>query len=303
MNARARLLPFALLFLSEAALAHITVVATLPDLAALAKEVGGEHATVSALANPREDPHYVDPRPSHIVTLNRADLLVLNGLSLEKPWLDPLLVQARNPRIQVGAPGYLDASTVITSLYVPSGPVDRSMGDVHPGGNPHFLFDPRRAAEIAIALGGRMAALDPKNADAYRGRASAYATKLRTFADEKARRFRALPPEKRRVVSYHESLVYLYDWLGLEAIATVEPKPGIPPDPAHVARVLSLMKKRGARAIVQEEFYPTQTSKTLARLAEAELVVLPGGTRVKGGERYHDHLEQITEALHAALAR
>lgn len=292
-----------LLLAPGAALAKLHVVATLPDLAAIATKVAGERADVHALASPRQDPHFVDPKPSLVLELSRADVVIVNGLQLEDAWLKPLLTQARNPKIQPGARGYLDASTLVDLLEVPTGKIDRSMGDVHPGGNPHYLFDPRRGAKVALGVAERLASVDPAHADEYQRRAQAYAQRLEAFAREQAARFGSLPKEQRDVVSYHRSLVYLFDWLGLDEAATLEPRPGIAPDPGHVARVLGLMKQREVRAIVQEEFYPTSTSKTLARLTKAELVVLHGGTRFLEGETYEQHLQHIAEDLHAALAR
>lgn len=143
--------------------AKVKVVATLPDLAALTTAVGGDLVEVRALASPDEDPHYVDPRPDFILALNRADMVVLNGMQLEASWLNPLLVQARNGKVQSGAPGHVDASTVVQALEVPA-TVDRAQGDVHPGGNPHFLFDPRAARPVATLIGQRLAAIDPPNA-------------------------------------------------------------------------------------------------------------------------------------------
>jgi len=238
-----------------------------------------------------------------VLVLARADLLLLNGLQLEQSWLAPLLTQSRNPRIQVGAAGYLDASTTVQRIEVPAGAIDRAMGDVHPGGNPHFLFDARQAARVARALGDRLAALDAEHAAGYRARATAFAARLETLAAQQAARFGALPAAKRQVVSYHRSLSYLYDWLGLTEVITVEPKPGVPPDPAHVARVLKTMKAEQLRVIVQEAFYPQRTSTTLAKLAGGTVVVLPGGADAKKGQSYEAHLHEITEALYAAISR
>lgn len=301
--ARLALFSLPLLLAPSAALAKLKVVATLPSLAAIADEIGGSHVEVRALASPHQDPHAVDPRPSLVVDLSRADLLLVNGLSLEGPWLDPLVLQSRNARIAKGGAGYLDASTVVERRGVPSGPVDRSMGDVHPGGNPHFLFDPRQGARVAEAIAQKLGSLDEKNAPEYARRGAVLASRLRAYAEEERARFARLPAEKRKVVSYHESLVYLYDWLGLDAVATVEPRPGIPPDPAHVARVLQTMKAARARVVVQEAYYPTSTSSTLARLAGGALVTLEGGARFADGQRYLDHLKHNAEALHAALSR
>lgn len=285
-----------------AAEAKLDVVATLPDLAAIAAAVGGDRVEVTALAPPSQDPHFIDPRPSLMLPLNRADLVVVNGLDLETGWLAPLLVGARNAAIQPGAPGYFDASRHVERLEVPAGKVDRSQGDVHPGGNPHYLLDPRAAARVARALGAHMGRLDAEHAADYARDAEAFAAGLEKLAAAEAARFRKLPPERRRVVPYHRSMPYLLAWLGLEAVIHVEPRPGIPPNPAHVARVLKTMKARGVRVILQEEYYPRKTSETLARLAGAKLVVIPGGARFEEGETYPERIRKVAAELYDALA-
>ncbi len=292
-----------LLLLPLAAVAELRVVATLPDLAALATEVGGADVTVTCLARATEDPHYVDPRPSLLVPLSRADLIVLNGLELEVGWLPPLVVNARNERIRVGSSGYFDASRYLPQLLEVPSRVDRAEGDIHPGGNPHYLYDPRAMATVAYALGAKMAELDPPRADAYKRRADTFATAALAFVVEQSTRFRRLPTERRRVVPYHKSMVYLLDWLGLTAVQHVEPLPGVPPSPGHVAKVLQTMRASGVRVIIQEPYYPRQTSEQLARLAGGEVAVLPGGTAIDHRERYLDHLRHLADDLHAALAR
>lgn len=281
--------------------AELSVVATTPDLAAIAQAVGGDLVEVEALAVETQDPHYVDARPNLVLPLSRADLLVVNGLELEVGWLPALLSNARNGGIQPGGDGYFDASSVVAKLDVRT--ADRAMGDIHPGGNPHFTHDPRAAATIAIALGESMARLDPEHAADYEAAAATFAKKLRYIAERERRRFAAIPAERRRVVAYHGSLVYLMDWLGLEQIQTVEPKPGIPPDPAHVARVLEAMKGQGARLILQEPYYPAKTSETLARLSGGELVVIPGGCEFRRGEGYLKRVMRTAKVIHDALAR
>lgn len=282
--------------------AKLKIVATLPDLGAIAREIGGAHADVTVLASATEDPHYVDPKPSLILPLNRADVLILNGLELEIGWLPPLLVNARNSKIQQGGQGYFDASAFAHRMEVPKTRIDRSMGDIHPGGNPHFTFDPRQAACIGEALGSRLAALAPEHAAAFGANAQRFAHDLRTLAEAEATRFRALPKERRHIISYHQSLVYLLDWLGIHEVSAIEPRPGIPPDPAQVAKVLKLIRTYSIRAIIQEEHYPRRTSQTLAKLGKVKLLVIPTATRFKKGERYIDHLKAISKELYDALA-
>jgi zinc/manganese transport system substrate-binding protein len=301
MNLRTIFAALLVLATARPALAKLDVVATVPDLGAIARAVGGDLVNVTTLVDPGQDPHYVDARPNLLLPLNKARLLVVNSLELEVGWLPPMLVSARNARIQPGADGHFDASTVVDRLEVPAGNIDRSQGDIHPGGNPHYGLDPRAGRKVALALGQRLGQLDPGNAPAYAANAQKLAQQLDALAQAQATRFRALPAEKRRVVPYHRSLPYLLDWLGLEAVAHVEPRPGIQPDPAHVSGVMKVMKAQGVRVILQEEYYPRKTSETLARLAGARLVVLPGGTRP--GQTYPEHLLEIAEGIHAAISQ
>jgi zinc/manganese transport system substrate-binding protein len=280
----------------------VRVVATLPTLGSLVREIGGDRVGVEVLAAPGEDPHFVDPRPNLILSLNRADALVINGLELEAGWLPPLLQSARNGGIQVGSPGYLDASSVISRLDVPGGPVDRAQGDIHPGGNPHFLFEPESMSRIATAMAGLLSRVDPSGATIYAARGRELETRLNAAGREAAARVAALPPANRQVVAYHKSLTYLYRWLGLTEVTTIEPRPGIPPDPGHVAKVLSTMKTTGAKVILQEVFYPRSTSETLARLTGARLVVLPSGSEFDKGESVSDHVKEIADLVIRALS-
>lgn len=287
------------------ALAHaeVRVVASLADYGAMVREVGGDRVKVDVLAPHSVDPHYVDPRPNLIVTLNKADLLVVNGLELEAAWLDPLVRQARNPKINPGEQGHLVAADYAVLIDVPTGKIDRAEGDIHPGGNPHFYCDPTSAIAISNAIRDRLTVIDPAGAAVYRENAKRFTAALWKFAQAEALRFAKLPAEQRRVVSYHKSLAYILRWLQLEEVATIEPKPGIPPNPKHVAHVLSVMKNKHARIIVQEEFYPRKTSDTLAKLGVGEVVILPAASDFEHDEGYLHHLGEITEALYAALTK
>ena len=281
----------------------LKVVATLPDLAAIAAEVGGKLVDVEVLAASTEDPHYVDPRPSLLVSLNRADVLISNGLGLEVGWLPKLLTNARNSKIQASGSGYFDASRVVLSVDVPTGPVDRSMGDVHPGGNPHYTFDPRQVARVAAAFAEHLSRLDATNASSYRANADRFVSDLTEFAEIQRARFGQLKPEARRIVTYHRSLSHLLDWLLLDRTMSVEPRPGISPDPGHIAKVLEHIRSLAIRVILQEEHYPRRASQTLAKLASAEVVIMPTATRFAQGESYIAHMTHIVDALYAVLAR
>jgi zinc/manganese transport system substrate-binding protein len=302
MNPVRRLLLLLLTLLSTLAVcgsaaAQLRVVATTPDLAAIAGAVGGQRVKVTALALHSQDPHFVDARPHLALELARADLLLVVGAELEVGWLPPLLTGARNDRIQPGAPGYLDASTLVDLLEVPQGKVDRSQGDIHPSGSPHFLLDPRRAEKVAVGIGRRLSELDPAGRDAYLASTKAFVSELRTVRqtyEKKLQRLRGRP-----IVGYHRSLSYLADWLGLQVVDHLEPKPGIPPNPRHVAQVIELGKARKVAALVQEAWFGTGTSKVAADKMGAALVVIPGMTNFQAGQSYIKFIGAVVAKLDA----
>ncbi len=281
--------------------AAVRVVATLPALGAIAREIGGNFVQVDVLVSPRQDPHYADARPDLVLTLARADLLLVSGLQLEAGWLPPLQNQARNAAILSGGAGYFDASVGQTLLQRPEGKVDRAQGDIHPGGNPHFLVDPRAAAVVAQRLGAVLARLDPSHADQLQQQAVALAQRLRALAAAQTQRFAQLPLAKRQIVVYHDSLPYLADWLQLRVVATVEPKPGIAPNPQQVASVLQTLRTAKVGVIAQEEYYPKNTSQTLCGLAPARLVVLPGGPQP--GQNFAEFAKHAADLLYDGLSR
>ena len=285
-----------ILMIASPALATLKVVTTLPDYGALIRVLGGQHVQVRVLASPFEDPHYVEAKPSFIVALNRADLLITNGLEQEIGWLPPLLVQARNPKIQPGQAGFLEIARLITNrLDLPLGTIDRSMGDIHAGGNPHFYYDPVRMASILPTLTARLVHLDPEHKADFEKNLLTQQEKFTVFIKRLKTTFGGLSEQRRQVVVYHRSLSYLFETLGFKAVAYLEPKPGIPPTPSHVAKVLGLMKRRGIKTIIQEAHYPSKTGQTLAKLVGGKLIVIAGGT--KEGQTYLAHLEEITTQL------
>jgi zinc/manganese transport system substrate-binding protein len=287
-----------LLALPLRAEAKLTIVATLPDLAAIAQEIGGEQAKVTAMALPSQDPHFVDAKPSLALELSRADLLLLAGLDLEIGWLPVLVTGSRNARIQKGAAGWVDCSSFVEKLEVPTGPIDRSMGDIHPGGNPHYLFDPRRGLEVARGITDAMAVADPEQAESYRAGLARFEQNLQ--ADIARWETQAAPLDGLPVLTYHRSMVYLADWIGLNILDELEPKPGIPPKPSQLTDLLILAQRQGAQLILQESFYPSTTSQAVASKSGMELVVLPGGTDFAGGQGYREHLDELLGLVVAA---
>jgi zinc/manganese transport system substrate-binding protein len=287
--------------LAAAAPAHaaVEIVATVPDLASIAKEIGGAKVRVTALSLPSQDPHFVDAKPSLVLRLNRADLLIAVGLDLEVGWLPPLQTQARNRAIQRGGRGYLECASHVRVLDAVGAAADRAEGDVHPGGNPHYLYDPRQAVRCARAIGARLGALDPGNARHYRANLDAFVARLEAARRGWEQRLAAHRGEP--VISYHKSMTYLVAWLGLDEVTTLEPRPGIPPTSRHVASVIKVGKQRGVRVILQEGYYPDRTSTLVARKLGARVVKLPGGADVGRGETYLDHMERFVADLEAAL--
>ncbi|WP_338866983.1 metal ABC transporter substrate-binding protein [Myxococcus stipitatus] len=275
--------------------AAINVVTTLPDLAALTKAVGGDLVQVQSMALGSQDPHRVDAKPSLALALRNADLLISVGLDLEIGWLPNLQTGSRNPRIQVGNPGFLDASRFVRLLEVPTTKVDRSEGDVHPGGNPHYLYDPRQGAAVAQGIAERLAQLDSKNAATYRANATRFVAELdaaRVGWEKRLVGLKGVP-----VIAFHRTTPYLADWLGFEPIAFLEPKPGIPPNPSHVAQVLVQARQRKARMVLIESYYNDREAKMVANMIPAQVVVLHGGTDFRAGETYIQHINEMVGSL------
>ncbi len=208
-----------------------------------------------------------------MLVLNRADLLLHVGLELEIGWLPPLVLGSRNPKIQAGEPGNLDCSRAIPVLDVPTTKVDRSMGDIHPQGNPHYWLPPGNAKIIAREIAQRLAQIDPDGRAAYEKNLAAFNERVDAKAKEWAPRVAKLKGVK--IATYHKSWSYVSQWLGLEEIGYVEPKPGIPPDPQHLARLIGVMKQDGARLLLVEDFYNKGVASLVAEKAGAKLLTLP----------------------------
>jgi zinc/manganese transport system substrate-binding protein len=220
----------------------------------------------------------VEARPSLIARARSADLVVCTGAQLEIGWLPLVLTQAGNGKIQVGQPGYFEASRFVTMLEVPTS-VDRSQGDVHPGGNPHVHLDPRNIAKIAVALGERMGQLDPAEAENYRTRTKAF---LERWQQAIARwETEAAPLKGLPIVGYHKNLSYLNNWLGIREIGSLEPKPGLPPTTAHMSALLARLAKEPAKAVVRSAYNDPRAAEWLSGNAKIPVVTLPftvGGT-------------------------
>jgi len=296
---RTAALALGVLIAAAPARAALKVVATTEDLAALAREVGGDRVEVDALARGYQDPHYVEAKPSFILKLHRADLLVLVGRELEIAWLPALVQQSRNPAVQVGAKGYLDASLTAKILDIPTGPITRAMGDVHPQGNPHFWLDPGNGRRVAAAIQQKLSELDPEGAQAYAAR---YADFDRRLAEaEKRWDAQMAPLAGLKIVTYHRSWPNFCERFNLEVIGYVEPRPGIPPSPGHVLELIQEMKRLGVKLLLVEPYFDLKTPNAIARQTGAEvLVMLPSVGGDEGVDTYiqlFDHdLQQLVDA-------
>jgi zinc/manganese transport system substrate-binding protein len=279
--------------------AQIRVVATTPDLGSVAKEIGGDKVSVVALAKPTEDPHYVDAKPSHIVTLNRADALIEGGAELELGWLPPLLENSRNSKISAGAPGRIVASDGVKMLEIPTS-FDRSKGDVHSLGNPHFMIDPVTVRIIARNIAGHFAQIDPKNAATYNGNLGRFNTKL--DAKYAAWQKELAPYRGARIVTYHKDFVYLGDRFGLTIVDELEPKPGIAPSPSHLAQVIGKMKTTNAKVILVQPFQNRKTAETVARQTGATVLDIPQQPgAAPNTPTYFDMMDNLVHTLAGGL--
>jgi zinc/manganese transport system substrate-binding protein len=282
------------------AAAALRVVTTTEGLASLAREVGGDRITATSLSRGLQDPHFVDANPMLAVKLRDADLLVDVGLELEIGWLPPLVNQSRNPAIQPGGARRLTAASFIQVLDVPTGVVDRSAGDLHPGGNPHFLTDPRRGVQVASAMAAKLAELDPAGAAGYQARAAAFKARL----EAALARWKATlaPLAGRKVFVHHRTLTYFLDWTGLVSAGEMEPRPGTPPPAAHLADLVTLARKAGIKACLVENYYDSKGDELVARLAGGTVVRLPGDV---GGEpaavSYEAWLDLLVQRVAAAV--
>lgn len=287
--------PAALLLLFSLPLAlhaKLNVVATTPDFGAIAEEVGGKNVNVTSLAKPTEDSHFVDAKPSLILKLNKADVLVEGGAELEIGWLPALLQGSRNSKIIIGAPGRVQCHEGIQLLEMPT-TLDRSRGDVHAVGNPHYMTDPLNVLIVARRLAEVFAQLDPKSAEAYRANLKNFTDRLNAkLADWQ----KLLAPYRgEQVVAYHNSWPYFAQRFGLRIEMFLEPKPGLPPTPAHLAQVMARMKQDHARVIIVQPYLNRRTAETVARNTGASLVDVtsfPGGLKgTEGGYiQLMDHL-------------
>ena len=268
------------------ATAQLKVVTSTTDLYDIARAVGGDHVKATHIGEGYEDPHFVQPKPSFILRLREADVWAYVGLDLEIGWMQLLLDGARNNKIRAGAPGHINVSTVIPVLDA-NRAVDRSQGDVHPLGNPHYWLDPNNARKIAALFEERFSELDPRNSAAYRTNRTAWEAKLTAAEQEWQADLAAL--KGKPVVAWHTSWRYFAAYTGLRIVGFMEPKPGVPPSPSHLASLVATMKQTGASAIIMEPFYDRKTADKIARETGAKVLVVPPS--VGGAKGLDDYIE------------
>jgi ABC-type Zn uptake system ZnuABC Zn-binding protein ZnuA len=323
--------------------APLNVVASLSDFGAIAQAVGGDKVHVTTIASGVQDPHFVDPKPSYVVKLRDADLFFVNGLELEIGWVPPLLDSARNGKIKVGAPGYVDCSKGISVIEVPTGQVTRAEGDVHPFGNPHYMTDPLNGKIVAETIAAAFAHARPEQAAYFEARKKAFQAsidyamfgkdlvelvggqkldrlarsgELDSFLAREASQGKSLaarlggwlgkmrPLRGAKIVFYHKSYSYFSQRFGLTVDGYVELKPGIQPGPTHLAELVTGMRREGVKLVATHPFYDEKIAKLVADKGGARLVVLPLNVGgVKGADDYLRLFDVVTEALTRAAGQ
>lgn len=278
----------------------LNVVATLPDLGAVASEIGGERIKLTVIAGANEDPHFVDARPSFLRVLNQADVLIENGGELEAGWLPPLVSSARNKKILGDSPGHILAITGVKLLDVPVGKIDRSEGDVHPYGNPHFMLDPENCLIVASNITAAFSRIDSQGTEYYQ-------QNLKTFSEKMLSK---IPQWKKtmepfagiKVITYHKSFDYLINYFNLVLYDTIEPKPGIEPSPSHISNLIKRAKQENVRLVIIEPNRPKKTPTEVCKATGAKLLILPlmpgGGNSPKDFIGWYDYIiKTLSESL------
>jgi len=276
----------------------LNVVATTEDLAAIAREVGGDKITVESIARGYQDPHFVEAKPSFILKLQKADLLIAVGRELEIGWLPPLITQSRNRKIQVGAEGYLDASAKARILDIPTGQVTRAEGDVHPQGNPHYWLDPENGKIVARSIADKLSQLRPTDRAYFDQRSNDFTARV---SEAEKRWLAAMAPYKgTKVVTYHRSFPNFADRFGLDVIGYVEPRPGIPPTPQHTLDLMTEMKRQNVKLVLVEPYFDLKTPNAIGRDTGAEVLVMPPS--VGGVKEASDYLKLFDYDINLVIA-
>lgn len=282
--------PMLLLGLTVPAAAQLKVVTSTSDLYDIARQIGGTRIKAKHISEGYQDPHFVEAKPSFVLDLQKADVWAFVGLDLEVGWMSLLLDGARNPRIRMGGTGYLDVSRVIPVLDLPSGAIDRSQGDVHALGNPHYWLDPANGGRIAALFKDRFAELDPAGAAVYAANLARFQEALDLAAKRWAADLASL--KDKPIVAWHTSWRYFAEYTKVHIVGFIEPKPGVPPSPSHLAGLIQTVKRTGAKAIVMEPYYDRKTADFVAAKTGAVVVMLPPS--VGGQKGLDDYLSVIS---------
>ena len=279
------------------ATAAISVFACEPEWGALATELGGDNVSVYSATTALQDPHRIEARPSLIAKMRSADLVVCSGSDLEVGWLPLLLTQSGNAKIQAGSAGYLEASRAVPRLEIPK-VIDRSLGDIHPGGNPHIHLDPRNIARVAPVLADRLARIDAPNAAVYQAAAKAFLQRWQEAIgrwEREGARLKGVP-----VVVYHRDQSYFINWIGMREAGSLEPKPGIPPTPSHLAELVESMKRDPAKVIVYSAYNSPKAAEFLGERTGIPVVMLP--FTIGGSEKAKDLFGLFDDTISRLLA-
>lgn len=282
--------------------AKLDIVTTSPDLGSIVKEIGKERVNVKSLVKGYQNPHFVDPKPNFIIDLNKADFIFYTGLEQEIGWLPPLLTSSRNSKISTeGASGNIDCSKFVKNLLeVPDAPVDRSMGDIHAEGNPHYLLNPRNGLKVAEGVYNVLAKADPVNKSYYEVNYLKFAKRLSLKIIEWENKLKVYRGAK--FITFHRTWTYFFDWAGFQLVNTIEPIPGIPPSPTHISKLVDVAKQRDIDLVISSNYYPEKTSRIVAKKINKEFISLP--SMAEGNEKAKDYIslfdfliEQITSKL------
>ena len=296
---RLSLITFFMFLIEPAVFAKLTVVASTSDLGALATEVAGDAATVDTIAKGTQDPHFIEAKPSFMVKLSRADLLISTGLELEVGWLPNIVQGARNPRVQPGARGYLELGPLIEPLEVAKGHLTRADGDVHPEGNPHFTLDPIRTGTAAILIANRLGELDAAHAAASLTRAQAIKDRLEKKT--KLWKDRLGRTGIKEVVTYHKTLTYFLDRFDIKNPAILEPKPGIPPTAKHTLEVIALLREKKIPLILVENYFDSAVADRITKdvpgtRTRTVAVAVEGDPSIRGIDDLYESLVRSFES-------
>lgn len=279
----------------------LSVVTTTEDLAAIAREVGGDRVRVTALCKGYQDPHFVDAKPSFMVLLKKAALFVQVGRDLEVGWAPGLLNGARNPRILPGAPGFVDASSKVQVIEVPQS-VSRAQGDVHPYGNPHYWLDPANGAPMARAIRDGLVRVSPADAALFERRCADFEKRLAAAITRWNAEARSLGLSGRMIVTYHRSWSYFARAFALEVVDFVEPRPGIPPSPNHVQDLVTRMKQGDVALLIMEDFFDPRLPRKICGQTGVPLVVLPTSVAAEPAfKTYFDLFDGLLARIGPAL--